>query len=370
MIPLINLKEHFEAIKDELLDEISEVLLSGQYILGPKVAELEQAIAKKLGVTEAIGVGNGTDALILTLDAFGIGKGDQVITSPFTFFATAEAITRVGATPVFVDVDPDTYCISPEKIKEKINEKTKAIIPVHLFGQSADMDTINAIANEHQLFVIEDACQAFGATYKGKPVGSLGHAACFSFFPTKNLGTMGDGGIVTTSDEGLAKKLRQLRIHGSEKKYFHNHIGYNSRLDEIHAAILLVGLQKIDTWNNQRIASANRYEAMLKDEKHIILPRVSHGNVHVYHLYCVKSSNRKEILKQLTNEKIQTGVYYPRCLHLQEAFKNLGYQQGDLPIAEDLSEKLLAIPMYPSMSEDHQSRVITALRRRESLDLC
>jgi len=370
MIPLINLKEQFESIKDELVSEMSKVLLSGQYILGPKVEELERTVAEKLGVTDAVGVGNGTDALILTLDAYGIGKGDEVITSPFTFFATGEAITRVGATPIFVDVDPDTYTICPEKIKEKITKKTKAVIPVHLFGQSADMDPINIMAKEHQLVVIEDACQAFGATYKGKPVGSLGHAACFSFFPTKNLGTMGDGGIVTTSDASLAKKIRHLRVHGSNKKYYHHSIGYNSRLDELHAAILLMSLQKIDTWNNQRITFAEKYNVSLKNEKHISLPMVSNDNVHVYHLYCVKSSNRKEIIHHLTNEHIQTGIYYPCCLHLQEAYKSLGYQKGDIPIAESLSENLFAIPLHPFMSEGDQNRVINALQDRKLSHLC
>src|SRR5690625_2920491 len=235
MIPITDPKSQLKPIKDEILTEMMKVLESGQYILGPQVNKLEAKIADRLGVLDAIGVASGTDALILTLEAFGIGDGDEVITTPFTFVATAEAITRVGATPVFVDVDEDTFNINPQRIVEKINQATKAILPVHLFGQPADMDAINKIAREHELIVIEDACQAFGATYKGKEVGSLSDATCFSFFPTKNLATMGDGGIITTSNPQVSEKIRMLRAHGSKKKYFHHEVGYNSRLDEIHA---------------------------------------------------------------------------------------------------------------------------------------
>ena len=370
MIPLINLKQQFETIKDELMDAMSKVLLSGQYILGPEVAELEVEIAKRLGVSHAVAVANGTDALILTLDAYGIGKGDEVITTPFTFFATGEAINRVGATPIFVDVDRETYTICPEKIKEKITPATKAIIPVHLFGQSADMDKIKKIARNHNLIVIEDASQAFGAKYKGKEVGGLGDAACFSFFPTKNLGTIGDGGIVLTSDPLLAKKIRLLRVHGSQEKYYHQEIGYNSRLDEIHAAILLTCLNHIDQWNNQRVSIAERYKYELQDLKHIHLPEISKDNLHVYHLFCIESKHRKEIIDYLKKRNIQTGIYYPCCLHLQEAYKDLGYKKGDIPIAESLSERLFAIPLHPCMSKEDQDEVIAALRDSEALFSC
>ncbi|TDL30589.1 DegT/DnrJ/EryC1/StrS family aminotransferase [Jeotgalibacillus sp. S-D1] len=370
MIPLINLKQQFGTIKDELIDEMEKVLLSGQYILGSKVEELEEKIAEKLGVSHAVAVANGTDALILTLDAYGIGKGDEVITTPFTFFATGEAISRVGATPVFVDIDPITFTLCPLKIEEKITPKTKAIIPVHLFGQTAHMNEINQLAKKHNLLVIEDACQAFGAEYKGKAAGSLGDAACFSFFPTKNLGTVGDGGMITTSDPALAKRIRTLRIHGSVKKYFHNEIGYNSRLDELHAAILLTCLKHIDQWNQQRGTIAARYRASLKDLKHVHSPAVSSGSLHVYHLYCLETDYRKEITEYLRQKNVQTGIYYPCCLHLQEAFKGLGYQKGSLPIAEALTEKLFAIPMHPFLSVESQDKVIAAIRESEEILSC
>ncbi|TGB01137.1 DegT/DnrJ/EryC1/StrS family aminotransferase [Halobacillus salinus] len=367
MIPLVNLKKQFETIEDELLVEMRRVLKSGQYILGPKVEELERRIAEKLGVDFAVAVANGTDALTLTLDAYGIGKGDEVITTPFSFFATSEAITRVGATPVFVDVDPQTFNLSPENIKEKITQATKAILPVHLFGQSADMDEINRIAQENGLVVIEDACQAFGAEYKGEPVGSLGDAACFSFFPTKNLGTMGDGGIVITSDPVIAEKVRTLRVHGSRTKYYHEQIGYNSRLDELHAAILLICLDHIDGWNRKRRLHGERYREELFQLKHIQVPKPSLNVQHVYHLFCIKSDHRKKITEYLDSRNIQTGVYYPCCLHLQEVYKDLGYVKGDFPVAEMLSQTLFAIPLDPFISVDDQDEVIQALRESEEV---
>ncbi|KYC87140.1 hypothetical protein B4102_4075 [Heyndrickxia sporothermodurans] len=361
MIQLIDLKKQFFSVKTEILQEIENVLESGQYVLGPKVDELEKKISNKLGTLDAIAVGNGTDALVLTLDAYGISAGDEVITSPFTFFASAEAISRVGATPVFVDVDPESYNIDPLKIEEKITSATKAIIPVHLFGQSADMDEIMKIAKKHNLIVIEDACQAFGATYKGTPVGSLGDAACFSFFPTKNLGTLGDGGIITTSDLGLAKQIRKLRTHGTTRKYFHDSIGYNSRLDEIHAAILLVILNKIDLWNSKRKDVAKRYYEKLSQTNTLKLPIVKTDCSHIYHLFCVGSENREKFLKLLQANNIQSGIYYPLCLHLQDVYSHLPYKYGDFPVAESLSKTLFALPMSPFLSEEDQNYVIDVL---------
>lgn len=362
MIHLIDLKAQFLSVKNEILREMEHVIESGQYILGPKVDELERAIAKKTGTLDAIAVGNGTDALVLTLDAYGIGSGDEVITSPFTFFASAEAISRVGATPVFVDVDSETYTIDPLKIIEKITPKTKAIIPVHLFGQSADMDEIMNIAKKHNLIVIEDACQAFGATYKGSPVGSLGNAACFSFFPTKNLGTLGDGGIITTSDEIVANKIRKLRTHGTTKKYFHDSLGYNSRLDEIHAGILLVLLSKIEEWNNKRNHLAKRYYDKLSSLNFLKLPVAKSDRTHIYHLFCVGSDLREFLLEALETNGIHSGIYYPQCLHLQEVYAHLPYKTGDFPIAEALSETLFALPMSPFLTECDQDQVINVLQ--------
>lgn len=365
MIPISDPKGQFTVIQSEIIEQIEQVLQSGQYILGPKVTELEKRIAEKLGVSEAISVANGTDALELALLALDIGEGDEVITTPFTFFATAEAIDRVGAVPVFVDVDEHTFNIDPEKIEEMITDRTKAILPVHLFGQPADMTKINKIAKQHSLYVIEDACQAFGAIHNGDYIGSLGDIACFSFFPTKNLSTMGDGGIMTTSNKTVANKIRTLRAHGSVKKYYHQEIGFNSRLDEIHAATLLVCLNHIDRWNKERIALANQYMQKLKNTPFIQLPKAAKEGTHVYHLFCIQSNHRDELKKDLAKQKISTGVYYPLPLHLQEALRHLGYRKGDFPIAETLSETLLAIPLFPSLSLDDQEYIIEAIQRFE-----
>ncbi|MCY9340862.1 DegT/DnrJ/EryC1/StrS family aminotransferase [Bacillus haynesii] len=364
MIPLINLKRQFQTVKQDILQEFEHVLDSGQYILGPKVGELEKRIAEKLGVKEAVAVANGTDALVLTLEAFGIGKGDEVITTPFTFFATAEAVSRVGAKPVFADVDPETYNLDPKKIEEKITPATKAVIPVHIFGQPADMDEIMAIAKKHGLLVIEDACQAFGASYKGRPVGSIGDAACFSFFPTKNLGTLGDGGMVTISDPDAARQLRTLRTHGTSKKYFHDKIGFNSRLDELHAAALLILLEEIDGWNEQRRRVASRYKEGLKTARHLTLPAEKEDRTHIYHLYCIGAKNRDNIIQSLKEQHIHSGVYYPCCLHLQEVYSSLQYKKGDFPIAESLSETLFAIPMDPFLAAEEQEQIISALLKK------
>ena len=364
MINLVDLRRQFQSVKYEILQGINDVVESGQYVLGPKVKELEEKIAKRLGVLEAIAVANGTDALVLTLEAYGIGKGDEVITTPFTFFASAEAVSRVGAVPVFADIDPVTYNIDPSEIERKITSATKAIIPVHLFGHPADMDNIKEIAKKHGLIVIEDACQAFGASYKNQPVGSMGDAACFSFFPTKNLGTIGDGGIITTSDAVLADKIRKLRTHGTTKKYYHDQIGYNSRLDELHASILLVNLTKIDEWNQIRRRFAERYRQHLGHVQHLKMPTEADNCYHIYHLFCIESERRKEIREALWNAGIQTGVYYPRCLHLQEVYSSLNYKEGDFPIAESLSEKLFAVPMHPFLTESEQDQIISILQQK------
>ncbi|WP_282033874.1 DegT/DnrJ/EryC1/StrS family aminotransferase [Metabacillus indicus] len=362
MINLVDLQRQFQAIKEEVFREIEGVYDSGQYILGPKVVELETKIAEKIGVTDAVAVGNGTDALVMVLDALGIGAGDEVITSPFTFFASAEAISRVGATPVFADVDPSSFNLDPVKVEKAITEKTKAIIPVHIFGQPADMEEMNALAKKHGLTVIEDACQAFGASYKGKRAGSLADVASFSFFPTKNLGTIGDGGIITTSNAELAAKLRKLRMHGTSKKYYHDSIGYNSRLDEIHAAILLVVLERIDEWNGMRQAFADQYGRELASLKGLSCPAVSKDRTHIYHLYCLQSEKRDECLHLLQANSIASGVYYPQCLHLQEVYKSLGYSKGDFPAAEKLSDTLFAVPMHPFLYKEEQEKIIQTLK--------
>lgn len=362
MIPISDPKRQFAEIEDQILDELRKVLANGKYILGPNVAMLEKEICRKLGVTDAVGVANGTDALVLALESCGIGPGDEVITTPFTFFASSEAIVRVGAIPVFADVDKQTYQLDPAKIPDQITQHTKAILVVHLFGQTAEMDEIMAIAKQHRLKVIEDACQAFGAKYKGKEAGSIGDVGCFSFFPTKNLPTAGDGGLITTNNKKIADSIRSLRAHGSNRKYIHDAIGYNSRLDEMHAAILLQSLSRIDDWNNRRIELANRYSSALKDLTYIQLPKTAKDCHHIFHLYCIRSLQREKLMDHLEKSGITTGVYYPLCLHLQKSLKHLGYRKGDFPHAEKLSNQIFALPLFPGLTFTEQDIVIQALR--------
>lgn len=362
MIPLVDLARQFQSIKKEILQQMEGVIDSGKYIIGDHVRQVEQRIAEKTSAAFAIGVGNGTDALIMTLDAYGIGEGDEVITTPFTFFATAEAISRLGAKPVFVDIDPLTYNIDPLRVEKAITPKTKAIIPVHLFGQPAEMDVLIEVAKRHHLIVIEDACQAFGSAYKGKPLGSLGDAACFSFFPTKNLGTIGDGGMITTSNPEIAAKIRKLRQHGSSMKYYHDMLGYNSRLDELHAAILNIALDHIDEWNRMRRKLSARYREGLENLSYLRIPYENDDNTHIYHLYCIESAEREAITAKLKQSGIQTGVYYPCPLHLQKAYAHLSYKKDDFPVAEKLSLQLFAIPMSPFLQESEQDYIISVLK--------
>ncbi|GAA4707180.1 DegT/DnrJ/EryC1/StrS family aminotransferase [Brevibacillus fulvus] len=361
MIPLVDLTRQFQSIQTEILQAIASLIDSGHYILGEKVSELEQKIAEKLHVPHAIGVANGTDALTLTLEAYGIGQGDEVITTPFTFFATAEAISRVGARPVFVDIDPHSYNLDYRQIETKITSATKAIIPVHLFGQPADMAEIKEIARRYHLRVIEDACQAFGATYQGKSVGALGDAACFSFFPTKNLGTIGDGGLITTFDDQLAANLRQLRQHGSRQKYYHERMGYNSRLDELHAAILLIALERLEQWNERRRQLAARYRERLQHQPLFRIQPEAADRTHIYHLFCLETAERDRLRSFLEKRGIQSGVYYPLPLHLQKVYQTLGYRAGNMPHAEKAATSLIAIPLSPFLQETEQDQVIEAM---------
>jgi dTDP-4-amino-4,6-dideoxygalactose transaminase len=362
MIELMPIARQYRLLKQEILAEIADTLDHGKYILGPKVQSLENKIVELTGSKHAVAVANGTDALVLTLDACGIGPGDEVITTPYTFFATSEAISRVGATPIYVDIEV-SWNLDPKKVEAAITSRTKAILPVHLFGQPARLEALQRIADEHGLLLLEDACQAFGALYRDKHVGTIGKAGCFSFFPSKNLGTMGDGGLILTSDSVLAERLRELRQHGSAKRYFHNRIGYNSRLDEIHAAILLVMLNKIEEWIIRRRALALRYDEQLAALQPLIsLPCKSPELRHAYNLYCIRSPKRDLLRQALLERNIQSGVYYPCPLHLQEAYKSLGYKVGDFPEAELLSKEALAIPMGPLLTEQEQDSVISALR--------
>lgn len=360
-IPLIDLKAGYLSLKDEIDASVTSVLSSGNYILGPNVQALEKEIAKYCGTEFAVSVANGTDALVLCLDAYGIGPGDEVITSPYSFFATAEAISRVGAVPVFVDIDDASYNIDHKKIENSITKRTKAIIPVHLFGQPAPMDEIMELANRYKLIVIEDACQAIGASYRGRKTGSLGHVACFSFFPTKNLGGYGDGGMITTNNEELAGRIRMLRAHGSSKKYYNSIIGYNSRLDEIQAAILRVKLKHLDSFNEARRVKAERYNNLLQ-ELGFQLPKAESDAVHVYHLYILRHPRRAEIIKGLENRQIGCGIYYPVPLHQQEAYK-LQYSDISLPVVEAASRETFAIPLFPEMTDDQQTFVVEEIKK-------
>jgi dTDP-4-amino-4,6-dideoxygalactose transaminase len=346
---MIDLKKQFAEVKDEVLAVVTEILESAHYILGPKVSEFEKKVAAYHGVSEAIGVASGTDALHLAVEALGIGEGDEVITTPFTFFATAEAIIYTGATPVFVDIEPETMNIDPALIEAKITGNTKAIMPVHIFGHAADMEKIMAIAKKHNLRVIEDCAQSFGADIGGRKTGSFGDAGCFSFYPSKNLGAFGDGGMVTLSNAALVDRIRVLRNHGSKGAYRHEAVGFNSRLDELQAGILLVKFKRIDEYNRKRKENAALYNRFISDA--VRKPVEQAGMTHVYHQYTIRSSKRDEIKERLNQAGISSVIYYPIPLHLQEALSYLGHEKGDFPVAEEVAEKVLSLPMYPELEE-------------------
>ena len=360
-IPLLDLQAQYQTIKEEINQAIQNVLDSSVYILGPEMKTLEKEIAAFCGTKEAVAVANGTDALVLTLKAFGIGPGDEVITTPFTFFASAETIALVGATPVFVDIDPVTLNLDLTQLEGKITSKTKAIIPVHIFGQMVDVEKIMEIAARHDLKVIEDAAQAIGAEYGGKKAGSIGHASTFSFFPTKNLGAYGDAGMIVTNDEDLASQLRMLRFHGSKTKYYHDEIGYNSRLDELQAAILRVKLRYLDLWNKGRREKAKVYDQLLADAA-VQIPGRDPQALPIYHLYVLRTEERRALMERLKAGGVANAIYYPVPLHLQKAFRTLGYKVGDFPVAEKACEQALAIPCYPELSFEQQQEIAAIIK--------
>jgi len=352
-IPLLDLKAQYLSLQGELDTVWSEVMGSAGFIGGPKVRALEEAIAAYCGTKYAVACGNGTDALFLILAAAGIGKGDEVITTPFTFFATVEAIAHVGATPVFVDIEPGTYNLDVSGVEAAITARTKAILPVHIFGQCVDMDPLREIAERHGLLVVEDACQAIGATYKGNRAGSLAHAAAFSFFPSKNLGCAGDGGCITTDNEELAARARKLAAHGTTKKYFHDTFGANSRLDALQAAILLAKLPHLDEWNAQRRAAAAVYDELLAGVAGLSLPEVRPYGDPVYHLYIAKSESAADVMAALAAAGIGTALYYPLALHEQEVFtKEPGYVTPSLPVAEGCDARTFALPCFPGITRE------------------
>ncbi len=361
-VPLLDLHAQYEPIMGEIRKEMDKVFESHWYILGPSVKEFEAKVQGYLSAEYAIGCASGTDALILALKALNIGEGDEVITTPFTFFATAGSIARVGAIPVFVDICPDTFNINPELIEAKITDKTKAIMPVHLFGQASDMDPIMEIAKKHNLKVIEDNAQGIGCKYNDKAAGTIGDVGTLSFFPSKNLGTMGDGGMCLANNEEVADNLRQLRVHGEKPKYFHKWVGLNSRLDSLHAAVLKVKLDYLEGWSDARRANADYYYKNLADVKGIKLPFISPKCTSIYNQFTLQAERRDELLKFLQSNEIGCAVYYPLPLHLQECFAELGYKEGDMPVAEEMARKVISIPIYSELSSEQQDFVIEKIK--------
>jgi dTDP-4-amino-4,6-dideoxygalactose transaminase len=362
-IPLLDLKAQYESLAAEIEQAIKNVLNSQQFILGPEVRSFEEELAAFCGTSYAVGCASGSDALLLALMACDIGRGDEVITTPYTFFATAGAIVRVGATPVFVDIDPDSYNIDWRRIEDSITPRTKAIIPVHLFGQCAEMDAINEIAGRHGLFVIEDAAQAIGAEYKGKNAGSIGIIGTFSFYPSKNLGGVGDGGALTTNDTSIAERLKALRAHGAKKRYFHDEVGINSRLDSLQAAVLRVKFRSLKNWADARRKNAGRYEELFESaglvtKRVVRLPLSVVAGLHIYNQYVIRVKERDQLRTYLAENGIGTEVYYPVPLHQQSCFKYLGYKDGEFVESEASAKESLAIPVYPELGEAAQKRVV------------
>ena len=350
-VPLLDLKAQYATIKDEVLAAVSEVLESQRCVGGPKVAELEEKIAAISSCRFAVGASSGTDAILNSLMSLDIGVGDEVITTPFTFFATVGCISRTGAKPVFVDIESRTFNINPEIIEAAVTDKTKAIMPVHLFGQMADMDPIMEIAKKHNLAVIEDAAQSITSTYKGRKAGSIGKAGCFSFFPSKNLGGIGDGGMIVTNDEQLYERLFVMRNHGSKPKYYHKHIGGNFRLDPIQAAALLVKLPHLGEWSQARRRNATYYDQKFSGTV-VQTPYISPDCVSIYNQYVIRVPRRDDVMAHLRENKIGCEVYYPVPAHIQECFKYLGYKEGDMPESEKAAKEVLAIPVYPELTDE------------------
>jgi dTDP-4-amino-4,6-dideoxygalactose transaminase len=372
-VPFFNLARQFEKIRKEITMSLEEVFQTQQFILGPQVAELEAMIARYCDVPFAIGVASGSDALFLALLALGIGPGDEVILPSFTFFATAGAVSRTGAKPVFADIDPATYNIDPEEVKKRVSSQTKAIIPVHLYGQCADMDPILELCTIRSIFVIEDAAQALGAAYQPegasspRKAGQMGILGCFSFFPTKNLGAFGDAGMIVTDRSELAERLRILRVHGSHPKYYHKWIGINSRLDTIQAAILKAKLPHLESWTEERRRKAKRYEELLGNLFSSLpgaaLPKTQYRNRHIYNQYVIRVPQRDQLKAFLHEQGVGTEIYYPVPLHLQQCYAFLDYREGDFPHSEKAAKEVLALPIYPELTDEEQDYVVDQIRR-------
>lgn len=368
-IPLLDLKAQYNSIKQEVDDVLARVVESQMFVLSSEVTGLEKEVASYTGVPHAAGVASGTDALILSLRAADIKEGDMVITSPFTFFASAESISLVGGTPVFADIDPDTYNLDPDKVEDILRNadadtklRIKAIMPVHIYGQCCDMDRIMEIARKYDLKIIEDCAQAIGATYKDEKAGSFGMSGCFSFFPSKNLGGFGDGGMVTSNDKEIIERIKLLRVHGSNEMYIHDAIGYNSRLDSLQAAILRIKLEKLDSWLKRRREIASIYDNAFENMP-VKTPAVHADNVHTYHQYTVAVEDRNGLLQHLNDNGIAARVYYPVPLHLQPCYKGLGYSAGSLPVTENASERVLSLPVYPELTREQIDYIVDRVRQ-------
>jgi len=362
-VPMLDLSEQYQGLRTEVLEVLDQVMSSSQFILGSNVKKLEADVAKFSNVPHGIGCGNGSDAIHIALQALNVGPGDEVITTPFTFFATGGAIVRAGATPVYVDIDPVTFNIDPAKVEEAITEKTKAILPVHLYGQMADMEALAKIAEKHNLVIVEDAAQAIGARQNGKSVGEMGSAATYSFFPTKNLGAYGDGGMIVTNNDEAAEKMRVIRVHGSKPKYYHHVLGYNSRLDEMQAAILNIKFPHLEKWSELRREKAATYTHLLKESVGDLVqtPVEVEGNYHVFHQYTIRVEKRDELQAFLKEQGVATMIYYPLPLHVQPVFQNLGYKEGDLPLAEKAAKEALSLPMFPELKQEQQEYVVAKI---------
>jgi dTDP-4-amino-4,6-dideoxygalactose transaminase len=359
-VPLLDLKTQFVQLDEEISRSLLAVIERQDFILGREVGILEDKIAAYAGVAHAIGCASGTDALLLALTAYGIGAGDEVITTPFTFFATAGSIYRTGARIVFADIDPVTFNIDVDQVQKRITKKTRAIMPVHLFGQCADMTPLLALAKAHKLIIVEDAAQAIGAKYKGSCAGAIGHAGCLSFFPSKNLGGCGDGGMVLTNDAAVAEKLRMLRVHGSRDRYYHLMVGFNSRLDTLQAAVLLAKFKYLEGWSKKRREHALYYDRKFSGTN-VQVPRVIEGNESVYNQYTVRVPGRDKLKDTLKAQGIGCAVYYPLALHLQECFSFLGYTHHDFPEAERATAEVLSLPIYPELTTQQQDEVVNAV---------
>jgi len=361
-VPFLNLSAQFSELRDELLPVIEQVLAGGHYVLGPNVSAFEQEIAAFTGTSFGVGVNSGSDALTLALRALDLGPGDEVITSPFTYIAPAEAIHQMGAKIVFADIEPRTFNLDAKDVARKLTAHTKALIPIHLFGQAAPLGDLLQLTKGRGIHLVEDCAQAIGAQYQGKPVGSFGCMGCFSFYPTKNLGADGDGGMIVTKDESLARKLKMLRVHGIEQRYFHDLHGYNSRLDEIQAAILRAKLRHLPEWNARRVKIAQRYSAGLAGLP-VTVPVTSDDSTHVFHVYGVLTDQRDGLQQHLAQCGVPTIIYYPRPLHLQRVYEPLGYKAGDFPVAEDVSRRVLPLPIYPELTDAQVDYVVETIRR-------